>query len=288
MNFKKQIILGVAAVSFFTACSTEEIPSAPGQSSLPVTTHVQLNVRSFGDASRVESSNGYNTLNGYFFSQGKLSLHYVCQVAGEIGHTIELPDSVGTLYFVADPATDFVSQITAQTTEQEFMQLTAGLDGLSACPMTASVQLDRGSNYGNLGATLIRSVARIDAQVLSDNIRVNGITLHGVARNGYYFPQESIQIAAGGTTTLTHQFEEPLTDTHSGIFHLYEQDSRIDVEVEVLVNDTLRTFTATLPSPIRRNHIYTLKITSKGAQVDVNLGVGQWEQGEDTIVNADN
>lgn len=288
MSFKKQIILGVAAVSFLAACSTEEIPTVPEHSSFPITTHVQLNVRSFGDASRVESSNGYNTLNGYFFSKGQLSLHYVSQVAGEIGHTIELPDSVGTLYFVADPATDFVSQITAEITEHEFLQLTAGLDGLTACPMTASVQLDRDSNYGSLDATLIRSVARIDAQILSANIHVTGITLHGVARNGYYFPQESIQTAAGGTTTLTHQFKEPLADTYSGVFHLYEQDGSLDVEVQAVVNDTLRTFTATLPSPILRNHIYTLKVTSKGVQVDVNLGIGQWEQGDDTIVNVGN
>lgn len=99
MNLKKQIILGVAVASVFTACSNEDIPSAPQAPVQSVASRVNLNVRSFGDASRVESlASGYSTLNGYFFSQGKLSKQYASLSGSGSNYTIELPDSVGTSF----------------------------------------------------------------------------------------------------------------------------------------------------------------------------------------------
>lgn len=288
MNLKKQIIFGVAVASVFTACSNEDIPSAPQAPVQSVASRVNLNVRSFGDASRVESlASGYSTLNGYFFSQGKLSKQYASLSGSGSNYTIELPDSVGTLYFVANPASDFLAKVTPQITKEEFLKLTAGQEGVEACPMTTSVELNKMSEYGNLSATLVRAVARIDAQPVSDNVTITQITLSNVAQNGYYFAQEGVLTADGGTTTLSHDFDEPLATLQSGIFHLYEQTGSITAQVQANVNGNPRTFSTTLPADIERNHIYTLKVSSKSVQVAVNVGVGEWEQGEDTVIDAD-
>ena len=288
MKFKKQIIFGVAVASVFTACTNEDIPSAPQAPVQSVATRVSVNVRSFGDPSRVEElASGYSTLNGYFFTQGKLTKEYTGISGVGPNYTIELPDSVGTLYFVANPASDFTSQVTPGITAEVFAKLTAGRDGVDACPMTASLELDKMSEYGNLSATLTRAVARIDAQPISDNVRITDITLNGVAQNGSYFTQESVQTAAGGTTTVSRNFDEPLAALESGVFHLYEQTGAISVEVQAEVNGNPRTLTTTLPATIERNHVYTLKVSSKSVQVTVNVGVGEWEQGEDVSIDAD-
>lgn len=287
MNLKKQLILGVAATTVFTACTnSEDIPSAPS-APMAVSTRVNLNVRSFGSSSRVEQQAAYNTLNGYFFSQGQLTKQYTSLSGSGDNYTIELPDSVGTIFFVANPAADFTSQITPSMNITDFKVLTADQTGVNACPMTASLELHKGSEYGNQTATLIRSVARVDAYPVSDNVTITGITLNGVAQNGYYFAQDEITSAVGGTTTLTETFDVPLTENKEGVFYLYEQKGAITVQVTAQVNGDERTFTTSLPGTIERNHVYTLKVTSKSVKVEVNVNVADWEQGEDTVIDAD-
>lgn len=287
MTIKKQIILGVALASVFTACSDNDVPSAPVQS---VSGRVSLNVRSFGDSGRVEDTRaGYTTLNGYFFADGKLSTQYIGLTAEDSHYSVEIPGTTGTLYFVANPSSEFTDKVTSQLSQEAFLKLTAGREGIdTAAPMTASIELNSHSEFDNLSATLTRAIARIDAQPLSENVTITGISLTGVAQNGYYFAQSAVTTADGGTTTLSRSFEAPLAALQTGVFYLYEQAGNIPVEVQAQVNGRPRTFNATLPATIERNHIYTIKVTSTNVSVSVNVGVGEWEQGEDTLIDADN
>lgn len=290
MNFKKQILFGAAFATVFTACTDTEVPSDPSVPAQTVSSRVSLNVRAFGDASRVEDlTTEYTTLNAYFFTDGKLDSLYTGLTASDNSYTLELPATEGTLYFVANPSSDFTGKVNAQLAEGAFLQLTSGRDGIDAAtPMTAAIQVGSHSDFDHLSATLTRAVARIDVQPLSDNVTITGITLSDVAQNGYYFAQSSVQTAAGGTTTLSHSFDSPLAALQTGVFYLYEQAGNIPVEVQAQVNGRSRTFSATLPATIERNHIYTVKVTSTGVRVVVSVGVGEWEQGEDTVIDAGN
>lgn len=290
MNFKKQILFGAAFATVFTACTDAEVPSDPSVPAQTVSSRVNLNVRAFGDASRVEDlTTEYTTLNGYFFTDGKLDTLYTGLTASDNSYTLELPAIEGTLYFVANPSSDFTGKVTAQLAEGAFLQLTSGRDGIDAAtPMTAAIQVGSHSDFDHLSATLTRAVARIDVQPLSDNVTITGITLSDVAQNGYYFAQSSVQMATGGTTTLSHSFDSPLAALQTNVFYLYEQAGNIPVEVQAQVNGRPRTFSATLPATIERNHIYTVKVTSTGVRVVVSVGVGEWEQGEDTVIDAGN
>lgn len=287
MTIKKQFILGVALASVFTACSDSDVPSAPVK---PVSGRISLNVRSFGEAERVEDTlTGYTTLNGYFFADGKLSTQYIGLTADDARYSVEIPGTTGTLYFVANPSSEFTDKVTSQLAQEAFLKLTAGREGIdTAAPMTASIELNSHSEFDNLSATLTRAIARIDAQPLSENVTITGITLKEVVQNGYYFSQSAAATANGGTTTLSRSFDTPLATLQTGVFYLYEQAGSIPVEVQAQVNGQPRTFNATLPATIERNHIYTVKVTSTSVLVSVSVGVGEWEQGEDTLIDADN
>ena len=289
MNFKKQILFGAAFATVFTACTDAEVPSGPSVPVQTVSGRVSLNVHSFSNSGQFENlTTESTTLNGYFFTDGKLDTLYTGLTADDNAYTLNLPATEGILYFVANPSSDFTDKVTTQLAEDTFLQLTSGRDGIdAAAPMTASIRLDSHSDFGHLSATLTRAVARIDVQPLSDNVTITGITLSGVAQNGYYFAQSSVQTAAGGTTTLSRNFDTPLAVLQTGVFYLYEQVGNIPVEVQAQVDGRPHTFSATLPAAIERNHIYTVKVTSTGIQVFVNVGVGEWEQGEDTVIVTD-
>ena len=290
MNLKKQILFGAAIATVFTACTDTEVPSDPSVPAQTVSSRVSLNVRAFGDTGQIENPiTESTTLSGYFFTDGKLDTLYTGLTADDNAYTLNLPATEGTLYFVANPSSDFTGKVTTQMAQDAFLQLTSGRDGIdTAAPMTASLQVGSHSDFDHLSATLTRAVARIDVQPLSDNVTITGITLSDVAQNGYYFAQSSVQTAAGGTTTLSRSFDTPLAALQTGVFYLYEQEGNLPVEVQARVNGRPRTFSATLPATIERNHIYTVKVTSTGIQVVVNVGIGEWEQGEDTVIDAGN
>lgn len=290
MSLKKQILFGAAFATVFTACTETEVPSDPSVPAQTVSSRVSLNVYSFGDTSRVEDlAANYTTLNGYFFSDGKLDTLYTGLTAEDNSYTLELPAMEGTLYFVANPSADFTGKVTAQLAQDAFLQLTSGRDGIdSAAPMTTAIQVGSHSDYDHLSATLSRAVARVDVQPLSADVTITGITLSGVAQNGYYFAQPSVQTAAGGIIALSRSFDSPLAALQTGVFHLYEQSGNIPVEVQARVNGLPRTFSAALPATIERNHIYTVKVTATGVRVAVSVGIGEWEQGEDTVIDTGN
>lgn len=128
---------------------------------------------------------------------------------------------------------------------------------------------------------LTRAFARLDI-VPEGDIKILNVTINSVAQSVYLFAQEPVQSPEGAKyISLKKEFDTPLTENLEGLFYLYEQTGKtIKVGITAEIGGIKNQLTATLPDVVKRNHIYTLKVTTVGVKVELTVQEEPWEEGE--------
>ena len=128
---------------------------------------------------------------------------------------------------------------------------------------------------------LTRAFARLDLAPEGD-IKILDVTINSVAQSVYLFGQEPVKSPEGTKyVSLKKEFDTPLTENLEGLFYLYEQTGKtIKVGITAQIGGIKNQLTATLPDVVKRNHIYTLKVTTVGVKVELTVQEEPWEEGE--------
>jgi len=190
----------------------------------------------------------------------------------------------GTVYFLAN-AGEIIRKAAlqvGQTTLEEFLDLQATVDELTASGMvmTGRVELDR--EMISATVAMKRCVSRIDLDSSFEGVKVNNLKIKNIVPSGYVNERQEAQSPEEiDPTELMKDFgEEPFENRKETLFYVCEQGGRqYDVELMVTTADGAWHRLKTSFSAIKRNTIYTLKVYGNGADARVEVMTDDWENG---------
>ena len=172
------------------------------------------------------------------------------------------------------------------STQDEFLELYATAEEMTASrfTMTGKASLDE---LTSTPATirLRRTVARIDLVVQERGVAVHEVTIRGIADRGYLNERNNVSNPAASESTdfLKEYTDTPLTNSRETLLYLCEQTGdALSVEVIADINGGLHRMTATFPSEILRNRIYTIQVHGNGASASLSVVADNWEEGDST------
>lgn len=229
-------------------------------------------------------------LNGYYFVNGVLAKVYPDILPGESGEaSLEVIFTPGAnIYFVAN-AQAYLGEAGIQpnvTREADFLQtvIKAELptaDGTHPI-MTGHLNLTDGMSM-QPNITLKRGISRLDINIQDENIQVKGLNITNARKNMFLFAQDGVQSpeeVSEGVIDMT--FDTPLgQDKHEGVCFLYEQAGRtLPVTIPATIDGIAVNLITELPATIKRNCIYTVNVTKKGATLEAVISIDEWEPGD--------
>lgn len=231
-------------------------------------------------------------LTGYLFEEGILTRTFpglsVSAEGAVQGLNLTSTDSNARLFLLAN-ATDLFDEepVVGTVSEKDFKRLTITSkqftgDG-APYVMTGSGRVRDllGSKQSEI--FLMRGFARFDIEA-APGVSILELSLQGVATSAYLFGQNPIASPADTKkSSLDRTFPTPITGEKTGVFYLYEQVGEpIEVSVLTEMEGVKNRLTAKLPSKIKRNFGYTLKVNHSGAMVDLKVEEYPWQEGDHT------
>lgn len=282
-------LLGVMFLFGLISCSEESEDQLVGNG---CETRVSVTAQSYsleGQAIALPSETDINDLSAYFFQNGilKQSFPALESNVGDV-HTLAIHGEQGNLYFLAniDGVLD-KSEIVERMAEEDFLNLTFQFSSASSLSHVMSGQLHWDKNQTSLDMRLKRGIARLDLKVEATDTYVESVRLEQVATSGFLFPQESVQTVDGTTyETWEKAFEQPVV-SQQGVFYLPEQASTsLAVEIRATMNGVPKTLKSLLPSSIKRNAVYALRIVGEDL-VGLSMDIEEWDSGDSVITRPD-
>ena len=225
---------------------------------------------------------------GYRFTQGLFRETIVGEPSGTDGvYTFHPSSRLGEIYFIANGPSEMSSELQPDvSTQEEFLELYATAEEMTASrfTMTGKASLDE---LTSTPATirLRRTVARIDLVVQERGVAVHEVTIRGIADRGYLNERNNVSNPAASESTdfLKEYTDTPLTNSRETLLYLCEQTGdALSVEVIADINGGLHRMTATFPSEILRNRIYTIQVHGNGASASLSVVADNWEEGDST------
>lgn len=210
---------------------------------------------------------------GYRFTQGLFRETIVGEPSGTDGvYTFHPSSRLGEIYFIANGPSEMSSELQPDvSTQDEFLELYATAEEMTASrfTMTGKASLDE---LTSTPATirLRRTVARIDLIVQERGVAVHEVTIRGIADRGYLNERNNVSNPAASERTdfLKKYADTPLTNSRETLLYLCEQTGdALSVEVIADIDGGLHRMTATFPSEILRNRIYTIQVHGNGASL---------------------
>lgn len=282
-------LLGVMFLFGLISCSEESEDQLAGNGS---ETRVSVTAQSYsleGQSISLPSETDINDLSAYFFQNGILKQSFPA-LEGNAGnvHNLALHGEQGNLYFLANIAGALdKSEIVERMAEEDFLKLTFQFSSASSLSHIMSAKQNWDKNQTSLDIRLKRGFARLDLKVEATDTYVESVRVEQVATSGFLFPQESVQTVEGTTyETWEKAFEQPVT-SRQGIFYLPEQASTsLAVEIQATMNGVPKTLKSLLPSSIKRNAVYALRIVGEDL-VGLSMDIEEWDSGDSVITRPD-
>ena len=103
-----------------------------------------------------------------------------------------------------------------------------------------------------------------------------------MADKGYAIPRETIETSTSASELdfIQDYVDSPIENRRDALLYITEQvNNSLWVEVTVKFGGGMHLLRAKLPSIIRRNEIYTLKIHGKGAEMQLVIASEGWNMG---------
>lgn len=212
----------------------------------------------------------------------------------DAGYGLQVDRLEGRLYMLANLSgkIDLNTMLLSSTSEEDFFKtaIDMGSDGNTVNFFTGVVELSGPDTY-SYTAGMERGVARFDLAVTSGSqpVKVKKIEVTNVAQKGYLrTPSEGVSTPdAAGSSSVTVEFDEPVTDASQGFLYLYEQKNtgmQIIVTVEAAGQEKI--LTKSFSGDINRNTVYAIKVNKSNIDLYINVNIEDWESGEDTEIEA--
>lgn len=282
-------LLGMLLFLGTMSCSEETDNQLDGIESK---TRISVTAQSYsieGQATSLPSENDIHDLSAYFFQDGLLKQSFISleESSGNV-YALDIHGKQGNLYFMANTEGVFdKGEIVDQMQEEDFLKLTFQTVSASSPSHVMSAKQTWNRSQTSFDVRLRRGIARLDLKVEVSEAYVESIRLKQVATRGYLFLQESIQTVEGTAyETWEKVFEQP-TVSQQGVFYLAEQASTsLAVEIQAIVKGESKTLKAMLPSSIKRNSVYALRIID-GGLVGLTMDVEEWGIGDSVTTRPD-
>lgn len=280
---KKNIINNlVAIISLLTvACSTETAEHVSCQHSTSVIKAEITSYQVSGNPSSVSDANTIEQLSAYWFVDGKLK-EVFSDVDVEQGLTLE--NASGTLYMIGNLPIEqqYTDADVATLTEKEWLQTTVTHTGGTNLNYLSGLINLTGERVQKIN--LKRGVARVDIAFHSDiPVSVKQIVFKNVANQSFLIGKtpvaspESVEL-----NDVAVLFKEPLSSDKQGVAYLCEQSVKHSSAVFTLdVNGIEKTKEVVMPSSLKRNSVYTFRLSKTVDESEITLSIIQWEDGGD-------
>lgn len=222
-----------------------------------------------------------NVVNGYRFDNGVLKEVYAGVKTDASGNGVVKPsERKGTVYFVANHSqnADWKTEVT--TLDEFTKELVDGNEWKTDnLPMTGVLNLE-GVGY-EAAVSMKRAVARLDVDVLNYGVELYDVTVSKLTDRGFLWEQSGIATPeTAQKNDWSTSFETPLKNVKQTLLYMNEQqNSGLDVVVNVAFGGGMHKLTASLPAQIKRNTVYTLKINGKGGKVQLSVTEDDWDEG---------
>lgn len=244
-----------------------------------------------GKPSPLSGEDEITSLRAYRFEEGVLQKVYEPLSVGGDDYRLPLDRLSGTLYVIAneEPACE-----EGTTKETDWLQtvLTADRHRISNY-FTGKADLSgKMEKAVSIPLALTRGVARFDfrIEVPEGTVSVKRFAVKQVARQAYLFPGDAVRSPEGTAKEdcIISTPDAPLTRDSLGILYVYEQaNPDLSVSLEAEINGKVYAFEQPLPSDIRRNTVYAIVLRKDVLQVDAQLTVEAWGEGDSTAAYPD-
>lgn len=230
-----------------------------------------------------------NVINGYRFDNGLLKEVYSEIKTDASGNAlVKLPERKGTVYFIANRNHNEAWKVDLTSLEEFTDEITDGQEWeADNLPMTGILTVDGIGRKASV--SMKRAVARLDIDVLNYGVELYDVTISDLANGGFLWEQNGIATPESvHKNDWSKSFETPLKNVRQTLLYIGEQmNAGMNVVVNVAFSGGMHKLTASLPSQVRRNTVYTLKINGQGGKVNLSVVEDDWDEGvqSDAIEN---
>lgn len=261
-----------------TGCNENLNLSEPGNSKTVTVRFSSANLSGTGDESIINHVTGYRFVNGVL-KEMMTPLHT------ETGHLYTFaPASLsGSLYILGNSESlkGTEALVPGLSTLEEFLAIEGSTEEMTGdgLLMTGKAELD---GSASVVVPMTRSVARVDIESLEKGVQVQKAIIRNLADKGYALAREQVETSPSASSfDFTREYADaPLENASETLLYIPEQsNSSLFVEVTILFGGGQHLLKAKLPSAIRRNEIYTLKIDGKGADMQLFIESEGWGSG---------
>lgn len=224
-------------------------------------------------------------VTGYHFIQGVL--HEILPGTPTMDglHVFYPTKMEGEIHFVANaPSSLFESLEAGVATFDDFQSIDASIDQLCGeyIAMTGKITLQAQQAGSVVSVSLKRSVARLDLVVEESDVNIESVTINGAYDRGYIAERDKVATPETASPSVFHKeyTNGSAPTTRTTLLYLSEQTNpTLTAEVLVHFGNGMHRLTASLPSTILRNRIYTLKVHGAGTDASITVSGDDWEEG---------
>lgn len=236
------------------------------------------------------TENELDNINVYLFSEGNLTKeqHDIQIVDGELCY-INMEYSEGDHLYLISQSDKMIENVSDN--EEEFIKQKSKQYQEGSAPVFVSGGISLSKKELN-SISLLRGVARIDLNIVGENIKVKKLELENMASRGTVFTQDNGEIPSEEMrSTLVADFtDNPATGLCSGVFYVFEQYSDAEengiARITYTIDGAEKTKDVKLPSLLERNKVYKLSLV-RALDVDISVETEQWGHGEETDIAPD-
>ena len=233
--------------------------------------------------SGAEGDSHINNVTGYRFVDNIFKETIIPSRAGaENLYTFAPTTFSGTLYILTNSKSlKETEKLTPEvSTLEDFLSIEGSIKEMTedGFLMTGKVELEESLCV----VPVTRSIARVDIESFEKGVQVQKVIIHNLADKGYAIAGENIATAVSASeyNFVKDYAENPIENKSETLLYIAEQvNNTLSVEVTVKFGGGIHQLKAKLPSVIRRNEIYTLKINGKGAEMQLLIESEGWSSG---------
>lgn len=236
---------------------------------------------------RLREATEFTHINAYVFLAGVLVNIIEDLPVTESTITIKAPVNA-QIYFLAGLSTlpaSLTSLDVNRTSIETFLSLRSDL--LTEAQAGSATLFFTGYHPGSGNADasvheipMTRSIARLNLDTSSDPlIKIDRIVANNVLLSGLLFGNQANAANNIPTGTAEKSFDTPVSGIYEACMYLFESSSPISFTLHGRYNEEPIVVNLTIPL-VKRNSIYTIKVSNEGTIFNGAISTAPWEQGD--------